>query len=189
MSIRNWWKVQQSESISLDEVEIQWLGLKGRWVADRAQQEASWELYVELITRISVQPLRPDEGLLSEALSSIYSLFAETRRILKAHGPRVARPLPGGTLSLGKIAVEVLNVRLRPFLAKWHPLLQAYETNRPPSVSSLEHENAWPHAAKLRAEIEELRVQILEYAHLLARASAVEPLHPLARKQAPPAWE
>jgi hypothetical protein len=177
MSLRDWWKLQRTESITLEEVEIEWLGLKGKWVADRAQQEASWELYVELITRISVQPLKADEGLLREALSSLYSLFPETRRILREHGPRVARPLQGGTLSLGQIAVEVLNLRLRPLLAKWHPLLQTYETNRPPTVSPRDHEHAWPHAAELRAELERLRIHIIEYANLLARASGVKPIH------------
>ena len=138
MGIGDWWKRQKTESITLESVEIEWLGLKGKWVADRAQQEASWQLYVELITRISLQPLKSGEGLLREGLSSLYSLFGETRKILKEHGPRVAKPLGGGTLSLGQIAVEVLNQRLRPLLAKWHPLLQAYENERPQSVSPLE---------------------------------------------------
>jgi hypothetical protein len=185
MSLRDWWKLQKTESIALEEVEIQWLGLKGKWVADRAQQEAAWQLYVELITRISVQPLGPNEGLLSEALSSIYSLFEETRRILKEHGPRVARPLQGGTLSLGKISVQVLNLRLRPFLSKWHPLLQSYETTRAAGVSLQDHENSWPYAAALRAELENLQNHILEYANLLARASSIEPLHTRIQKRPP----
>jgi hypothetical protein len=177
MGIGDWWKRRKAESITLESVEIQWLGLKGKWIADRAQQEASWEMYVELITRISLQPLKSDEGLLREGLSSLYSLFEETRRILKEHGPEVARPLGGGTLSLGQIAVEVLNQRLRPLLAKWHPLLQAYETERPQNVSPLDHENAWPHAHELRTEFEKLRHHIVDYADLLAQASGIKPIH------------
>lgn len=80
MNLKKWWNLQRTESISLDAVEIKWLGLTGKWVADRAQQEASWELYVELITRVSMQPLS-DDGLLREALSSLYSLFTETREL------------------------------------------------------------------------------------------------------------
>jgi hypothetical protein len=177
MGIGDWWKRQKTESITLESVEIEWLGLKGKWVADRAQQDASWQLYVELITRVSLQPLKSDEGLLREGLASLHSLFGETRRILKEHGPGVARPLGGGTLSLGRIAVEVLNQRLRPVLAKWHPLLQAYEAERPQSASALEHENAWPRAHELRTEFEKLRHHILDYADLLARASGIKPIH------------
>jgi len=183
MGLRDWLNRPKTESITLDKVEVNWLGVKGTWVADRAQQEASWKLYVELITRVSVQALKPGQGLLREALTSLYTLFAETREILKEHGPRVARPLHGGTLSLGQIAVNVLNVRLRPFLAKWHPMLESYEANRPPTVSPWDHENAWPHAHELRNELERLRHDILEYADLLARASGIHPIHSGAEKK------
>ena len=38
-------------------------------------------MYIELVTRIAVIELRPEEGLLREALSSLYSLFDTTRKI------------------------------------------------------------------------------------------------------------
>ena len=183
MGISDLWKRRRTESITLESVEIQWLGLKGKWVADRAQQEASWELYVELITRVSLQPLRGGEGLLREALSSFYSLFGETRKILKGHGPRVARPLGEGTLSFGQIAIEVLNRRLRPVLAKWHPLLQTYESTRPQDVSPKNHEDSWALAEDLRADLESLRHNIVEYADVLAEASGISPLHLKERKR------
>lgn len=183
MSLKEWLSRRKTESITLEKVEVEWLGVKGTWVADRAQQEAAWKLYVELITRVSVQPLKSGEGLLREAFTSLYTLFAETRTILKEHGPRVAMPLHGGTLSLGQIAVNVLNSRLRPFLAKWHPMLESYEANRPASVSPWDHENAWPHARDLRNELESLRHDIIEYADLLARASGIEPIHSGAKKK------
>jgi hypothetical protein len=63
---------------------------KGKWKADREQQNAAWEMYVELVTRIAIQPLSEDRGLLREALTSLYSLFPKTRRILKQHRPRGA---------------------------------------------------------------------------------------------------
>lgn len=182
MSIKGWWRTRQTESITLESVEIEWLGLKGKWVADRAQQEASWQLYVELITRISLQSLKADEGLLREALTSLYSLFGETRRILKEHGPGVARPLGGGTLSLGQIAVEVLNQRLRPILAKWHPLLQAYEATRPPNASPRDFERDWSRAHDLRDELEKLRNHVSQYADLLARSCGIKPIHSGSQK-------
>jgi len=169
---------RKTESITLDSVEISWLGLKGKWVADRDQQTASWELYVELITRISVVPLTAGTGIVREALSSIYSLFAETRKILKDHGPGVARPIGGGDLTLGYIAVEVLNNRLRPFLAKWHPELQEYEATKPADVSASEHERKWARTQEVRTELEALRVHMIEYAGWLAKAAGIKPLHP-----------
>src|SRR5262245_44692068 len=136
----DYWSKRKTESIKLDSVKFSWLGIEGTWVADKDQQKAAWELYVELITRVSVQPLAADEGLLREALTSLYSLFGETRRILKSYGPGVATSLKKNALSFGEIAVTVLNRGLRPILSKWHPLLLAHENVRLKEVSQTEHE-------------------------------------------------
>ena len=98
-------------------------GIEGTWEPDEREQNASWEMYVELVTRISVAELKSDEGLLREALSSLYTLFNTTRDILRKYGPSVAQPKGKDNLSFGYLAVTVLNVVLRPVLAKWHPLL------------------------------------------------------------------
>jgi len=59
------------------------------WEADPTERRAAWSLYVELVTRVAVQPLETDQGLLREALTSLYSLFGTTREILKDAGPDV----------------------------------------------------------------------------------------------------
>ena len=165
------------ESVELSEVEVSFLGIKGKWVADRAQMDAAWEMYVELVTRVAVQALAPGTGLLREALSSLHSLFGETRRILKAHGPGVARPLHPTALSFGIVAVDVLNQVLRPLLSRWHAQLQAYEATRGSGTSPLDHESKWEHAPALRAELERVRNQLSAYADLLAKAAGVPALH------------
>src|SRR5207244_862732 len=66
--------------------------ISGTWEPDEEERRAAWEMYVELITRIAVQELRESEGLLREALSSLYTLFGTTRQILRDHGPEVAQP-------------------------------------------------------------------------------------------------
>jgi len=58
-------------------------------------------MYVELVTRISVAELRHGEGLLHEALSSLYSLFDTTREILREYGPSIARPKGKDNISFG----------------------------------------------------------------------------------------
>jgi hypothetical protein len=152
------------------------LKVEGTWDADESEQRASWELYVELVTRIAVEELKPDEGLLREALSSLYAVFAETRRILRQYGPGLARPKGKGTLSFGQIAVTVLNHVLRPLLAYWHPVLRAYEDSRLPSVSLVDHERAWQRNGELRKALDEVRTTIRQYSYLLARAAGIEPL-------------
>ncbi|GAA2629232.1 hypothetical protein [Streptomyces axinellae] len=50
--------------------------ISGVWEPADAERRASWELYLELASRVSVVELDPEEGLLREALSSLYSLSA-----------------------------------------------------------------------------------------------------------------
>ncbi|WP_414564994.1 MULTISPECIES: hypothetical protein [unclassified Anabaena] len=140
------------------------------WEADPTERKAAWSLYVELITRIAVQPLATDNGLLREALSSLYNLFPVTRQVLKEGGPDV-----GATHdSVGGIAIAVLNNGLRPFLSKWHPLLQTWEAQRPPHLSPQEHERNWSEEPQLRAELESLRKDLAKYANALAVIAGVK---------------
>lgn len=74
-------------------LELPYLGrIAGVWKPDEEEQNAAWELYIELMTRVSVAELSPHEGLLRESLSSLYGIFTTTRQILRTHGPTVARP-------------------------------------------------------------------------------------------------
>lgn len=143
-----------------------------QWEVDRTQSRAAWSLYIELVTRIAVEPLQADEGLVREALNSLYSLFGTTREILKAAGPDVGISIN----SVGGIAIAVLNRGLRPFLAKWHPLLQAWEAKRLPDLSPSEHEQQWSEEGNLRDELEKLRQDLKQYANALAEIAGVEEL-------------
>ena len=75
-------------------------------------QTAAWDMYVELITRITTQPLDDATGDEETALNSVYQLFPITRDILKSKGRNAE--------NFTKIAVIVLNQIIRPFTAKWH---------------------------------------------------------------------
>ena len=55
------------------------------------------------MTRIAVQPLSVDQGLVREAMNSLYSLFGRTREVLKAAGPNVGASRD----SVGGIAIAV----------------------------------------------------------------------------------
>ena len=82
------------------------------WKPSDPDKDAAWDLYIELLTRISTQQLLDKEGVEKTALLSIYSLFDITRKTLKEHG----RPC----VKFSKIAIIILNQVIRPFTAKWH---------------------------------------------------------------------
>ncbi|GJM33768.1 MAG: hypothetical protein DHS20C18_27690 [Saprospiraceae bacterium] len=158
-------------------IKIPFLGLEGNWEVDDVQRKAAWEIYVELVTRVTVIELKKDEGILREALTSFYSLFNSTREVLKKYGPSVAAAKNPGDMTLGHVATGVLNKELRPLLAKWHPLLEDHEGRRPEKVSISEHERSWKHAKALRKEIEKVRKKLITYADVLAEVSEVDKLH------------
>jgi hypothetical protein len=159
------------------------VSLTGTWEPDERETEAAWEMYIELATRISTQPLKDGEGILREALTSLHDLFAITREILRRQGPTVARKKGNGSHSFAELAIYVLNYAVRPVLAKWHPLLEEYESSRPDGTSARTHEAEWERASELRGALEELRSALVDYANLLAAVAGVEPLIALERPQ------
>jgi len=86
--------------------------LEMEWEPVEADKNAAWELYIELLTRITTQPLAETDGDEKTVLQSIYSLFGLTRAIIKSHGRDCNE--------FTKIAIIVLNQIVRPFTAKWH---------------------------------------------------------------------
>ncbi|MGV9427945.1 TIR domain-containing protein [Streptomyces sp. NPDC003656] len=125
------------------------------------ERAAAFDLQIELITRVGVQPLAPDQGSLREALTSLHSLFATARNVLH----RVASEPT--TSALPRITATLLNTHLRPFLSTWHPLLQDHEASRPQHTSPTEHERLWPHATEMRRQLDALRTPLTATAHSL----------------------
>jgi hypothetical protein len=78
---------------------------------------------------VAVVPLRAEQGLVREALSSLYSLFATTREVLRRAGPQVAEPKPDGQDNLAFLAVAMLNLTLRPV---WRTGIPPWRRWRPP---------------------------------------------------------
>lgn len=104
-------------------------------------RRAAWDMVVELSTRVATQALDDDEGNDAAALASLHALFGITRGILKQYGPR--------TQDFARLAIAVLNEVLRPFLSRWHPLLDAGQL---PLAKR----------AAFRAELREVQAQLVE---------------------------
>lgn len=177
-------KASKPSSVQVS-LRLPFLEVAGVWEPDEAERNAAWEMYVELVTRVTLVELREGEGHLREALTSLFSLFGVTREILRRYGPVVAQPGRDGELSFGAIALAVLNDGVRPVLTKWHAELSAHESARPTSLSPTAHELAWASNADLRADLHELRLQLRGYAEALAQAAGVS-TQIYATKPSPP---
>ena len=117
-------------------------------------RKAAWDLYVEMETRITTQPLDADHGDEKTALDSVYSLFQTTREILLKQGP--------DCVVFAKIAIEILNQKVRPFTAKWH---------RRSLTGAFDDSEA---CAEFRAELESLQEILRAYTRTLAVISGME---------------
>lgn len=124
-------------------------------------RHAAWELYVELLTRVTTQSLPLEHGDEKSALDSVFATFPLTREILRKHGP--------GSNEFAKLAIPVLNQIIRPFTAKWHKLSLAGAFK---DVSKCK---------KFRAELTALQRQLHHYTQALASMAGVEDLTALEK--------
>ncbi|TMC04972.1 MAG: toll/interleukin-1 receptor domain-containing protein [Chloroflexi bacterium] len=144
--------------------------LVGAWEPDEQERRASWELYVELQSRVAVVG-RP--GTFREALSSLHSLFSTSRSLLRSYGPSIARPKGASDLSFGHVAFVMINDILRPLLWEWHIRLLDYETSRGPDDSPREHELRWQYADDFQTAFDEAQLRLRGLADLLKRVAEV----------------
>ncbi len=144
------------KNFHLEKVSLNLSAVQLEMSFEDADKDAAWELYVEMLTRIVTQPLPLEAGDDQTALDSVYSLFQTTRDILRRHGRESIR--------FSKVAIPVLNQVVRPFTAKWHR----------ESLDGAFDDEA--RVAKFRTELEDLRLDLLNYNRMLAEIAEVEDL-------------
>lgn len=144
------------ENWDMTSLKIKASFLEMEWKPQDEDKAAAWELYVELLTRITTQPLDPKHGDEKTALDSVYALFAITRQVLKNNTRNCTE--------FTKIAIVVLNQVIRPFTAKWHRI-------------SLEDKfNEQEKREEFRKELEMLQTTLKKYTKMLADMAGVEDL-------------
>lgn len=147
---------QLFQKYQLEKVKINLKVMSAEVNLNKADEDAAWELYVEMLTRIVTQPLPSEDGDEKTALDSVYSLFATTRQILRQHGR--------STIQFSKVAIPVLNQIVRPFTAKWHREFLSGAFNEAPKRE------------KFREELMNLQTELRSYNRLLAEIAGVEDL-------------
>jgi hypothetical protein len=153
------------KTVSLTELTVSIPNLTDLTFAVTPSNEGvAWRLFIEASTRISTQPLG-DAGLVREAIDSLYSLFQAVRTTLLEAGPT---PAAGDTKTVEHLAIGMLNLQMRPFLAKWHPVLTEWRAANPDSP-----EAQWPDHDRCRAELESMRLGLLEYVEGLGELAGV----------------
>lgn len=126
-------------------------------------QKAAWDLYIEMVTRITTQPLDPEHGDEKTALDSVYSLFQTTREILLTQGP--------DCVEFARIAIVILNQEIRPFTEKWHRKSLAGAFDIPDECN------------EFRIELESLQKILHAYMRTLAVLAGIEDITELSQEE------
>ena len=124
------------------------------WAPQDEDKDAAWELYIELLTRITTQPLPAELGDERAALDSVYALFDLTREVIRRRGR--------ACIEFSKIAIVILNQKIRPFSTKWHKEILAGSFDDPGKRE------------QFRAELSELQSVLIVYTKMLADMAGVE---------------
>lgn len=130
--------------------------LEMEWNPQDEDKAAAWDLYIELLTRITTQKLDDNHGDEKTALTSIFSIFSITRDVMKNNGRHC--------IEFTKIAIIVLNQVVRPFTAKWHGLSVSGAFDDPSKCE------------EFRQELVELQRVLRLYTKMLADMAGVEDL-------------
>ena len=144
------------ENWDMTSLKIKTPFLEMDWQPQDEDKTAAWEMYIELLTRITTQPLDTEHGDEKTALESIYSLFSITRQVLKNN--------TRNCIEFAKLAIVILNQIIRPFTAKWHRLYLegAFDDSK--------------ERANFRSELASLQVTLRKYTRMLADMAGVEDL-------------
>ena len=129
--------VELFKRFDIERINLNLKFLNVELVINNYDKEAAWLMYVELITRVTTQPLEDDSGIEEAALKSVYNMFELTRNVLKEKGRKAE--------TFTKVAIIILNQKIRPFTSKWH---REFEKN-----NSLSKEKC----GEFRTELKELQ--------------------------------
>lgn len=147
------------ENWDMTDLKIKTSFLEMEWKPQEADKDAAWELYIELLTRITTQPLDDNDGDEKIALDSVHKIFELTREIIKKY--------KRDCIEFTKIAIVILNQKIRPFTAKWHKI----------SLEGFNDENR----RQFRIELKELQQNLHRYTQMLGSMAGVEEINDLTK--------
>lgn len=142
------------ENWSMSSLKIKAPFLEMEWAPKDPDKNAAWEMYIELLTRITTQPLQKTHGDEKTALLSVHTLFELTRTTIKHYGRDCKE--------FSKIAIVILNQVIRPFTAKWH------------GVEAKGGFKEFDQCTLFREELESLQAVLITYTRMLGEMAGVE---------------
>ena len=135
--------------------------INGEWEPSEIEKEASWEMYISLITHTSFLKTMHEDVLILNSISAVHSIFISINTILIKYGLSIHQPKGKNQLTFGYIAILILNHALRPFVEKWRYILLKHEKN---SVDNFDCK-----IPKIKNDLKNMTETINEFTSLLSK--------------------
>ncbi len=112
-------------------LNLPYLGeINGEWVPCEVEKEASWEIYILLISNMSFLKIKYEDDFIKKSASNLRFISTSLNEILNKYGISIYKSKIGKKqLSLGYIIVLIINHVIRPIVEKWYSILLRYEIN------------------------------------------------------------
>jgi transcriptional regulator with XRE-family HTH domain len=140
-----------------------------------ALEKIAWDLYIELGNRSTIQSLPATHGLLSAALTSIFTFAKKAQQIIHDAGPKTAAPITElSGKSLSDMVIQLLIKDIKSFTDKWHTWLSDYEEVRPAGKSQYTYEQEWEKAQEMRNDLATLQKKARGYLDTFAQIAGAD---------------
>lgn len=123
-------------------------------------------LWTELATRKAALPIDPENDVITEVYDSWYALFLKTRELIADIPGHLVREQTS-TQQLVRIAVDTLNLGLRPHLTRWQARFRNWYEQQRESLKTKtpqELQREFPEYEALIADMQRVNQQMIQYA-------------------------
>ena len=135
--------------------------------------QIAYKLWVELSTRKIGLPIDFEHDVIAEIYKSWYEFFRLTRELIK-NIPIAKVRKAEGTISLVKVAIDVLNEGLRPHLTLWQARFTRWyqhesEKSENASMAPQQLQKKFPNYDELIRDMEKVNINLIKYRETLRR--------------------
>ena len=142
--------------------------INGVWNPSEIEKEASWEMYILLITNISFLKTISDDALIRESVIVLRTIFISLNVILIKYGLSIHKPKGKSQLTFGYITILILNHVLRPIVEKWCNVFLKYDQDIENSVDNIDCS-----IPKIVKDLKDIREVLNDFINLLAKAANI----------------
>ena len=129
------------------------------------------QIWTELVTRKAAVRIDPEHDVICDIYDSWYSLFQRVRMLVgEVPGKCIRREK--STQEIVRVAIDTLNVGLRPHLTKWNARYRNWWENTKEALKDMtpqEHQKQFPAYSELLSEMEEVNDKLIQYANELQK--------------------